>query len=121
MQLIKLDSTTDLSSHMNCCVYQYVDVHPFEIIISGSVGISFLKPVKKVRKSSSLPSIFTAYLWKNIFEKIVETGRVNHRRIFIVGKEDDLNKSGVIIRWVSKVKLWLNQAGTGHGVIQNKV
>lgn len=46
MQLIKLDSTTDLSSHMNCCVYQYVDVHPFEIIISGSVGISFIKPVK---------------------------------------------------------------------------
>ena len=33
-----------------------------------------------------------------MLEKILITGRVNHRKVFVVGKHDDSNKSGIIIR-----------------------
>lgn len=49
-----------------------------------------------------------------MLEKILITGRVNHRKVFVVGKHDDSNKSGIIIRWLSKVKLWFNQVDIGY-------
>ena len=56
-----------------------------------------------------------------MLEKILITGRVNHRKVFVVGKYDDSNKSGIIIRWLSKVKLWFNQVDIGYVGTQNKL